>query len=109
MSDTDDRLLADIAYHLDLATHLSADGDHGQASSEAALAHALLVTRVDLPGRPEVGDLPGAEALTADGEAVAPIRARARALALELTAHFVSEGQHERADAYQAAATWLDG
>lgn len=107
MADTS--FTGDIAYHLDLAVRLAGGDEHGQAASETAVALALLSTQLDLPTVPEAGDLPGGAVLLADGEKLAPIRDRARALALEIAAHFVSEGQHGRADAYQAAATWLDG
>lgn len=100
-------LWADIRYHLELGVRLIAAGRSDEAASETALALALLRNRLGSAAEAAQRDLPPAEAVAADGAAVAAIHARARALAMEIQAHYVSEGQHELATAYEDAASWL--
>lgn len=98
---------ADIDYHLDFGTRLAASDLAAEAASEVALAHALISTQIgDLPP-PFSSELPGPDRLTPDGARQQEARSRAHALALEIQAHYVSEGQHKLADAYESAATWL--
>ena len=97
----------DIGYHLDLSVHLAASGETDEAASETALALALLSTHVGLEPEKPWSDLPPQAVLTSDGEQTKTIYSRAHALAMEIQAHYVSEGQHELATAYETAATWL--
>lgn len=98
---------ADIAYHLDLSVHLAATGETNEAASETALALALLSAEVDLGTMGPRSDLPAQAAVAPDGAATKTIYARANALAMEIQAHYVSEGRHRLADAYGQAATSL--
>lgn len=97
----------DIGYHLDLSVRLAAAGEVDESASEAVLALALLSIGSEPSGASRLGDLPAPESLVPDGERTASIRRRGHALALEIQAHYASEGRHDLAGAYERAAAWL--
>jgi hypothetical protein len=102
----DDLIWADVHYHLDLGVRLAASGRAAEAAAEVALAQQLLVGLVGQATRPAWRDLP-IRSVEPDGTREQVARTRARALAREIEAHYVSEGQHSLADAYHAAAARL--
>ncbi len=94
-----------IEFHLRAAVGLGAEGRTAEATSETALALSLFEfsglnaerERIDLPSPTPIAPRSRDE-----------IVQRGRALALQLQAHYVSEGQHGLADLYESAATDLD-
>lgn len=95
-------LLGQLSYHVGCAARLAASGHSEESIPHAVLAWGVLESiggehldrlraSLDLPN--DVADLGTPEA--------APVRKRAEELALQLCAHFTSEGQHQLARLYQ--------
>lgn len=100
----DHATLGQLAYHLRCSAGLTCSGGTDESAAHALLGWALIETiggeeldlamaALDLPDR--VGDLsaPGGR----------HILAQAQQLALQLVAHFVSDGRHDLAGLYQGA------
>lgn len=91
-----------LAYHMGAAVRLATAGRPIESASETVLAWALLSAY----GHPDAE----LAALDLPTLAVAPalrwddLLRRTQALALQLQAHFVSEGQHATATVYETAA-----
>lgn len=96
--------LAQLAYHIGCAANLAASSRSSESIPHAVMSWALLeaiggaalddaVHGFDLPD--DVGDIRAPDA--------APVRERAEELALQLCAHFTSEGRHDLAHLYQTA------
>ena len=94
-----------LAYHMSAAVRLATAGRPIESASETVLAWALLTTY----GRPDAE----LTALDLPALAVAPalrwddLLRRTQALALQLQAHFVSEGQHATATIYETVGDRL--
>lgn len=97
-------VLGQLAYHVACAANLAAGPRPDDCVPHAVLSWALLgaiggdglevaLTGSDLPQ--EIGDI--------RSPAAAPIRERAEELALQLCAHFTSEGRHDLSQLYQDA------
>jgi hypothetical protein len=95
-------VLGQLSYHVGCAARLAAAQRQDESIPHAVLAWGVLeslggehLDRIrssfDLPD--DVGDL--------DSPQAAPVRQRAEELALQLCAHFTSEGQHQLARLYQ--------
>jgi hypothetical protein len=96
--------LGQLAYHVACAAHLAAGERSEDCVPHAVLSWALLeaiggehleaaINGFDLPD--DVGDI--------RSRAAQPVRDRAGELALQLCAHFTSEGRHDVGGLYQAA------
>jgi hypothetical protein len=91
-----------LAFHARMAAAAAVARGDGEADTEALLAWTILVdTGVDAP----LADLPGPRIAKASTVRLEDTCRRTEALALELQAHFVSEGQGELAELYARAAT----
>ena len=99
------RSAARVDFHLRAAIGLGAVGNTAEATSETALALSLFELGGFSTGRERV-DLPSPSPVPAEQRD--EILHRSRALARQLQAHYVSEGQHDLADLYESAATNLD-
>jgi hypothetical protein len=97
-------VLGQVAYHVRCAAGLAAVGRSEECARHALLSWALLeavggdalrdaVGALDLPD--DVGDV--------NGTAAGPVRRTTEELALQLCAHFTSEGRHRLAEVYQGA------
>jgi hypothetical protein len=103
-----------LSYHLRMAAGFAAASDVRECASEAVLAWTILSLYESVHA--DAGDLPGIRvAGVSDAQWDSALR-RAQALALELQAHFVSEGQYATAEIYEAvgravpgAVIWLRG
>jgi hypothetical protein len=94
---------AQLAYHLRLAAGFAAAGEAREAASQAALAWTLLELHGGAGCVGVSDDLPGLRATGVSPEHWHRVRERTHAVALEMQAHFVSEGQHALASLYSAA------
>ena len=96
---------AQVDEHLRIAVGLAMAGKATEAAGEAALARMLmrLSGTADLP---RLTDLPRMADLTDDQRR--RLKQTTCALALDFEAHFVSEGQHELANMYEAIAAEID-
>lgn len=99
-----------LAYHARMAARFGAEGDLEECASEALLAWAILDAHGGRQAAESLtSDLPDgrirAEAWSGDSD----VRRRAHALALELLAHYVSEGQADSAALYESLAIALTG
>jgi hypothetical protein len=100
---TETDVLAQLAYHMRCSAGLAADGDRDACVPHAVLAWALLeavggqplheaIDALDLPD--DLGDVHGGSRA---------FRRPTAELALQLCAHFTSEGRHDLAGLYQHA------
>ena len=96
--------LGQVAYHMRRAAGLAIDGQVEPCAGHALLAWALLegvggealqesLRSLDLPD--DLGEL--------DVAVPSPLRRTGEELALQLCAHFTSEGRHDLAELYQQA------
>ena len=96
--------LGQLAYHVACSAHLAAGERSDECVPHAVLSWALLeaiggeqldaaISGFDLPD--DIGDI--------RAPAAKPIRERAEELALQLCAHFTSEGRHDVGQLYQDA------
>lgn len=97
-------VLGQIAYHVRCAAGLAATGSAENGARHAVLSWALLETAGGRPVREAIDslDLPD-DVGDVRGEAATALRRGTEELALQLCAHFTSEGRHRLAQLYQDA------
>ncbi len=93
-----------LAYHLYMAVRFAAADDLVECASETALACTILSAHGGLDAAASAEDLVDSVAMGATEGQWDVLRRRTEALALQLQAHFVSEGQHATATVYETAA-----
>jgi len=96
-----------LAYHLRMAAGFAAGGEVRECASEAALAWTVLSLYGGVDA--DAGDLPGIRVAGVSDAQWDSVLRRTQALALELQAHFVSEGQYATAAIYEAVGVAVPG
>jgi len=98
---------AQLTYHLRMAAGFAAAGEVRECASEAALAWTVLSLYGGVDA--DAGDLPSLRVAGVSDAQWDSVLRRTQALALELQAHFVSEGQYATAAIYEAVGDAVPG